>query len=206
MTQCLAELPLQTAWRVDLFRDAHHHHYHHHQRHISDICLWIKSSRRTRGWAPGLLCLRARVGGRGGDGDDGVAMRHRFAGRGTFRGVHMRPGCRSRWIDVVWWKGNLLYVLDTAWEDAIGRVRVCHSSPSLPSRISRVAPFRCCRTLPCYKGQHSSFSRREQTLWDIYTINAPDTAHRECNLRCESKINLEYGGAVTFNSRLEEDT
>lgn len=204
MTQCLAELPLQTAWRVDLFRDAHHHHYHHHQRHISDICLWIKSSRRTRGWAPGLLCLRARVGGRGGDGDDGGAMRHRFAGRGTFRGVHMRSGFRGGWIDVVWWKGNLLYVLDTAWEDAIGRVRVCHSSPSLPSQISWVAPFRRCRTLPCYKGQHSSFSRREQTLWDIHTINAPDTAHRECNLRCESKINLEYGGVVTFNSRLED--
>lgn len=155
MTQCLAELPLQTAWRVDLFRDAHHHHYHHHQRHISDICLWIKSSRRTRGWAPGLLCLRARVGGRGGDGDDGIAMRHRFAGRGTFRGVHMRSGFRGRWIDVVWWKGNLLYVLDTAWEDAIGRVRVCHSSPSLPSQISWVAPFRRCRILPCYKGQRS---------------------------------------------------
>lgn len=206
MTQCLAELPLRTAWRVDLFRDAHRHHYHHHQRHISDICLWIKSSRRTRGWAPGLLCLRARVGGRGGDGDDGVAMRHRFAGRGNFRGVHMRPGCRGRWIDVVWWKGNLLYVLDTAWEDAIGRVRVCHSSPSLPSQISWVVPFRRCRILPCYKGQHSSFSRHEQTLWDIHTINAPDTAHRECNLRCESKIDLEYGGAVTFNSRLEEDT
>lgn len=51
-----------------------------------------------------------------------------------------------------------------------------------------------------------SFSRHEQTLWDIHTINAPDTAHRECNLRCESKINLEYGGAVTLNSRLEEDT